>query len=245
MHSNGAPVVDLGNDITACDGAEVILTPGGQYASYTWSTSATTPSITVTASQSYDVLVTDINGCSGTDTAAVTLVTPPVVSLGNDTVVCAEDAGGLLTLDAGTFNNYAWSTSETTQTIEVTAAGLYSVTVSNVPECAGSDEIYVVFDNCVNVSAEEIEDAANARMNVYPNPNRGLFFIELDGLDGGNYKMQLVNMSGQFVRNEMISVQSGIQSRSEVDLRDIESGVYMIVIEGEKVRMDGRVIINN
>ena len=82
-------------------------------------------------------------------------------------------------------------------------------------------------------------------MNVYPNPNRGLFFIELDGLDGGNYKMQLVNMRGQFVRNEMITIQSGITSRSEVDLRDIESGIYMIAIEGDKIRMDGRVIINN
>jgi hypothetical protein len=242
---NLSPTVDLGTDITACNDAEVILTPGGQYASYTWSTTETTASITVTSSQSYNVFVTDINGCSGTDTALVTLVAPPVVSLGTDTVVCAEDAGGSLILDAGTFNNYAWSTSETTQTIEITSGGVYSVTVSDVPECAGTDEIIVVFDNCVNVSAEEIEDAANASMNVYPNPNRGLFFIELDGLDGGNYKMQLVNMRGQFVRNEMITIQSGITSRSEVDLRDIESGIYMIAIEGDKIRMDGRVIINN
>ena len=240
-----APTVDIGADITACNDAEVILTPGGQYASYTWSTTETTASIAVTSSQSYDVFVADINGCSGTDTVLVALVAPPVVSLGTDTVVCAEDAGGSLILDAGTFNNYAWSTSETTQTIEITSGGVYSVTVSDIPECAGTDEIIVVFDNCVNVSAEEIEDAANATINVYPNPSRGLFFIEFDGLDVGNYKMQLVNMRGQFVRNEMITIQSGITSRSEVDLRDIESGIYMIVVEGDKIRMDGRVIINN
>jgi len=240
---NQAPIVSLGDDVSACEGSEVILTPGGQYASYTWSTGDNTPSITATAIQSYDVFVVDVNGCSGSDTVNVNFVTPPVVNLGPDTIVCAEDAGGSLVLDAGSFSNYAWSTSESTQTIEVTSDGVYSVTVSNAPECFGSDDIIVVFDNCINVSAEELEDAANASMNIYPNPNRGLFFLELDGLGAGNYKMQLVNMNGQIVKNEMINIQSGVLSRNEVDLRTIESGVYLIVVEGDSIRMDGRVII--
>ena len=149
---NIAPVVSLGADITACNGSEVILTPGGQYASYFWTTGATTPSLTATLNQAYDVQVTDFNGCAGSDTALVTFVAPPVVNLGLDTLVCTDDGAASLVLDAGTgFTNYAWSTTETTQSIEITSGGVYSVTVSAVPECVGSDQIIVVFDDCIHV----------------------------------------------------------------------------------------------
>ena len=240
---NTSPIVSLGDDITACDGSEVILTPGGQFSSYAWNTTATTNSVTATASQTYIVTVTDINGCSGLDSALVTFVTPPVVDLGPDTVVCTDDGGTTLTLDAGAFSTYDWSTSETTQTIEITSGGTYGVTVSDIPECAGSDEIIVVFDNCVNVSAEEIAGQDAPGMNIFPNPNRGQFTVETTGLEGGKYQVQLMAINGQIVMNNQIAIQTGVSSRDEIDLRDIDRGVYILVIQGETVRMDTRVII--
>ena len=241
---NIAPVVSLGADITACNGSEVILTPGGQYASYFWTTGATTPSLTATLNQAYDVQVTDFNGCAGSDTALVTFVAPPVVNLGLDTLVCTDDGAASLVLDAGTgFTNYAWSTTETTQSIEITSGGVYSVTVSAVPECVGSDQIIVVFDDCIHVSSEEIEGMVEPSISIYPNPNRGQFIIEAEGLEAGNYQIQLMSINGQIVSNQQISIQSGVTSRNEMDLTNASKGVYILIIKGDKIRMDSRVII--
>lgn len=66
----------------------------------------------------------------------------PVVKLGNDTTIMC---GQTLTLDAKNPGfNYLWSTGATTKTINVTAAGDYSVNVTNpVSGCFTSDTIHI------------------------------------------------------------------------------------------------------
>ncbi len=130
--------LSLGSDITAC-GSTVLSLPGS-YSTYLWSTSATTSTLTVTASGTYDVVVTDAAGCSGADTINVTINPFPVVSLGNDSVsICG---GNAILLDAqNPGSSYLWSTSETTQTISITQTGVYSVTVTNGFGCSAGDFI--------------------------------------------------------------------------------------------------------
>ena len=63
----------------------------------------------------------------------------PLVSLGSDTNLCD---GANITLDAGNPGlSYLWSTNETTQTINVTTSGTYSVVVTSPYACTGSDTI--------------------------------------------------------------------------------------------------------
>lgn len=62
------------------------------------------------------------------------------VDLGPDQTICGTAA----TLDAGNpGRTYEWSTGETTQTIEVTTAGTYSVTVSGGNGCCAIDEVVI------------------------------------------------------------------------------------------------------
>ncbi len=67
--------------------------------------------------------------------------TPPVVNLGADTTICQ---GTTLTLNAGntTGATYAWSNGASTQTLAVTTAGTYYVTVTQ-GACITSDTIVV------------------------------------------------------------------------------------------------------
>jgi len=62
------------------------------------------------------------------------------IDLGADTTAC-----GSITLDAGTFNNYAWNTGNTTQTISVVSSGIYSVTATS-GSCSSSDTINVTIN---------------------------------------------------------------------------------------------------
>jgi uncharacterized repeat protein (TIGR01451 family)/gliding motility-associated-like protein len=144
---NPKPVVNLGADTTQC-GGNITLNAGNSGSSYLWSTGATTQTINVTTTGSYAVKVTNGSGCIATDTITVTFTSDLDVQLGSDTAKC----GGIVTLNAGfSGSTYVWSTGATTQTINVTGSGTYSVTVTNGFGCIGKDTINVTFQSTLNV----------------------------------------------------------------------------------------------
>ncbi len=129
------------SDTTLCAGQTQTLTAtSGQ--SWIWNTGATTPSISVTQTGNYSVIVND-GACVFNDTAVVTFLPVPVVNLGTDTVLCASL--GNLVLDAANPGlSYSWSTGATTQTIAPTAPGTYWVVVNN-GSCTNADSILITF----------------------------------------------------------------------------------------------------
>lgn len=70
IEKNEAPVVNLGNDTSICEG-ELLLNAPSELRSYNWSTGAQSASITVTEAGTYSVTVTDANGCTGTDAITI------------------------------------------------------------------------------------------------------------------------------------------------------------------------------
>ena len=86
-----------------------------------------------------------VTGCCETARTAVTatVIPLPVVDLGPD--VCAQ---GSTTLDAGAgFVGYLWSTTESTQTINVSTAGFYWVEVTDATTCTNRDTVQVAVVN--------------------------------------------------------------------------------------------------
>jgi hypothetical protein len=123
----------LGLDTSHC-GTGLILN-AGNYSNYSWSTGDTTSKITVDTSGNYSVTVTNVSGCQASDTIQVTINTLPTVSLGNDTTQC----GGSITLDAGSFSSYSWSTGATSSTISVSTSGSYNVLATDANGCQDRD----------------------------------------------------------------------------------------------------------
>lgn len=133
--------VDLGNDTILCAGQSVVLDAGNTGLNFMWNTGVTTQTLTVSTSGVYSVMVMEGN-CMAMDTVEVIVLPELTVDLGADTTVvfCI----GSLTLDAGTSGMmYMWSTGATTQTIEVTASGTYSVMITNLGGCMVMDTINV------------------------------------------------------------------------------------------------------
>ncbi len=133
---NPLPIANAGADQDICTGASAILSASGG-SIYIWSTGSTTSSISVTpgGTSTYTVTVTDANGCSFADNVQVIVHAPPVVSLSNQTI-CFPDT---VLLDPGAVGtSYTWSTGATTQSIDVTNTGSYSVTVTNAFGCSSS-----------------------------------------------------------------------------------------------------------
>jgi hypothetical protein len=124
-----AAIITAGGPTTFCAGGSVTLSAGAA-TSYLWSTGATTQSISATASGDYTVTTTSAAGCTATSAATTVTVTPlPVATImaSGPTTFCA---GGSVTLTASSGTSYLWSNGATTQSIDVTSSGNYSVTVS-------------------------------------------------------------------------------------------------------------------
>jgi gliding motility-associated-like protein len=122
-------------DTTLCIGQNLTLKANVSGASYNWSTGATTESITVNTTGLYWV---DIRAglCQVRDTMIAKFIPLPIVDLPVSLDLCPND---VIKLDAGNpGSTYHWSTGATTQSILVSAAGHYVVTVSN-GKCIGKD----------------------------------------------------------------------------------------------------------
>ncbi|MBW8050132.1 MAG: T9SS type A sorting domain-containing protein [Cytophagales bacterium] len=72
---NSLPTVNLGADTIICNSCSITLDASAGFSSYDWSTGETTPTITVDSTATYIVQITDTNGCSATDSIAVTIST--------------------------------------------------------------------------------------------------------------------------------------------------------------------------
>ena len=134
------PNVNLGADLSRCSDPfipAVILNPGLPNSFiYEWSTSETTPSISVNNRGQYFVKVTDnMSTCSKSDTLEITQNSVPLASLSN-AQFCEGDS---VLLDPGNnFTTYKWSDNSVDSTLKVKSAGVYWVVVKNAAGCTDS-----------------------------------------------------------------------------------------------------------
>lgn len=122
-----------------CNGQAVNLSTTVPFSSYTWSTSATSSSINVSVAGPYSVITQDVNGCM--DTASTNVIASNItVNISGDSILCP---GEITTLTAGGGSGYTWNTSATTNSINVSTPGNYSVMSTNANGCSDSDTITV------------------------------------------------------------------------------------------------------
>jgi gliding motility-associated-like protein len=144
---NEIPIAVITGDSEFCEGGNVTLTASGG-STYKWSTAGnpTTKDIVVSQATTVSVQVTDVNGC--TDTAEKTIIknNNPAAEI---TGVFAFCQGTKTTLSATGGEKYKWSdaASTTTQTIDITAAGTITVTVTDGNGCSSTDSKVVVKNN--------------------------------------------------------------------------------------------------
>jgi PKD repeat protein len=133
------PVVNIGGTGAFCAGNSTTLDAGAGYTSYDWSTLDSTQSLVVGTAGAYSVVVTDSNGCAGSDSISVIENANPIVSIGADTTICGGDN---IILDPGAgYMQYNWSTLDSSQFISAGSAGAYSVMVTDSNGCVGADSI--------------------------------------------------------------------------------------------------------
>jgi PKD repeat protein len=168
-----APPVDLGTDTIFnkfCVSAT--LAPiGGCYASYIWSTGATTASINVTGLGTYWVRATDAFGYTSSDTIRVR---PQITfnQLSSPAFLCAGDSLVWNTGYPAAGFQFTWSNSaNTTPSLSIKTPGTYSVTIRDAFNCTfSSAPVQVVVDQFPTTSlGADTSFCAGNRLNfIYP-----------------------------------------------------------------------------
>ncbi len=132
---SATPTVAITGTSNLCSGNPVVLT-GATATNYTWSTGATTNTISVTppvGNTTYTL--TGANGvCTATTAITVTVTATPTLAVNSASICSGQSA----VLTAATANTYTWNTGATTNTISVTppvGTNTYTVTGDNGNGC--------------------------------------------------------------------------------------------------------------
>jgi gliding motility-associated-like protein len=143
---NALPVVTAtaNGATTFCQGGSVTINAAGA-ATYVWSNGATTPSITLNASEVVTVTGTTVDGCSSVSNAISVVVNPlPTATItSTGSTACL---GSSVTLTANGGATYSWSNGSTNQSITVTAGNTYTVTVTSAAGCTSTASETVTFN---------------------------------------------------------------------------------------------------
>ncbi|MFT4753114.1 MAG: gliding motility-associated-like protein [Salibacteraceae bacterium] len=169
------PIVNLGSDVTACDGDAFYVDAYNVNAAYVWRDGSTNFNLLINQADTFWVDVT-INNCHSYDTVIYSYNPIPVIDLGNDTIVCFPDS---ILLDASYVGaSYVWQDNSVDSTFEVSTQGTYSVKVTSV-NCVFSDTILVTL---------QAKPDANLGNDTLICPNT--FFTKGNAVPGATYLWQ-------------------------------------------------------
>jgi hypothetical protein len=143
------------SNLSLCNGGAYKLSVLQNGGTYTWSTGATEPVITVASSGVYSVTVTDSLGFSAYSEVYVDLsiLETPITMEGNMT-----KPGDKIIIDAIPGFSYQWSNGEVTPFITVTKPDLYYVIITDEENCS-------ITSNPLIVAPRSIDTAINLNDN--------------------------------------------------------------------------------
>ena len=181
---------------------------------YLWSTGGATNNVINLAVGNYSVTVTDLNGCTATNSVVITEPATPIQTFSlitnvlcfglntGDAAVIASGGTGVLT--------YVWNTGATTTTITNLVSGPYSVTVTDGSGCIAIATVVITQPATpVQVSIASTNVSCNGGNNGTATAtgsggtgalsylwNTGAVVSNLSNLTAGNYSVTVTDLNG-------------------------------------------------
>jgi len=157
-------------------------------------------------------------------------------------VICHNS---VLTLDAGNpGSSYLWSTGETSQTISINGEEYedgnydFSVLVTLESGCENGGGITIEIKDCTSID----ENQQLVNISVFPNPNKGIFNVQLNTKNSQSILLSIMNLSGMIVyESENLEIKDS--HSMQIDLSNIANGVYSIFVIGENGTTEKKVIL--
>jgi gliding motility-associated-like protein len=164
----GTPLITLiGLTNISCNGGsngiiDISVTSGGGFYTFLWSNGVTTEDLFNVTAGTYTVTVTDLSGCSSTDTYFTVEPTALQLIVNKENATCGV-ANGIASISVqggiGPYL-YLWSDGSTTDTISALSPGIYTVTVTDFSNCSSSTSVLVNNINAPIVTSNSLKSVS-------------------------------------------------------------------------------------
>lgn len=135
------PLPVILGDTSLCEGGASTFSLSLPYDTYDWRGGISSSTLTVDQAGTYFVMVTNANGCAGSDTVVVAEFPNPTLDLPGSEAYCAGDS--LMLAAPQTYDSFTWNTGSDSSSTLITQAGIYTLTVTNTFGCDAADTISV------------------------------------------------------------------------------------------------------
>lgn len=204
----------------SCSGSNgaINITPSGGTTPFTFSWTgpngftATTEDLTNLAPGTYNVTISDVNGCSTTATAIVGAGTPIVFNPSITNVSCAGRRDGAISINptGATPFTFSWSNGQTVQNLQNIGFGSYTVTATDANGCIWTATYTITQPSTLTSSLVKIDDT-DADVNI------------------GNGSIDLTVSGGTFPYTYSWTGPNGFTATTQ-DLTALKYGRYDVVI---------------
>ena len=183
--------------------------------SYTWN------GITYTNSGVYTYTTTNANGCDSTATLTLAINGSPI------TPIITQPFATTLEVSNGPFAFYQWYRNnvalvgETSSTLNVFQAGMYSVEVTSVDGCSSKSAGFPI-------GVTGISEQALKEFKLYPNPTREVVFLQTPQQLGMDYAVELYDVQGK--RLWHVDVEKIQTNELMINMSNYTNGFYHITI---------------
>ncbi|MBN2746809.1 MAG: T9SS type A sorting domain-containing protein, partial [Bacteroidales bacterium] len=227
------PVITTSKDTVLCANQPLTLWASGAD-SVVWSSGQAGDSITInpTTSGNYILAGYNLYGCATFDTISVIVMPLPNPSFPYDSLVLNYPDSILLS--PGSFDNYLWSTGDTTPSVLFHGGmvATISVIVTDSNGCSASDSITFLVESIDDVKLQ-------IGVKIFPNPATDFLHIQMDRLVDIQ-RIEMMDMEGRMVLQRTYN--AALQ-QIKLQLPNLNKGVYILRLIGSKGVIDLKVMV--
>jgi hypothetical protein len=220
-----SPTVAVTGASAICAGNSATLTASGNVTSYDWVSGPTTANniVTPTVTASYSVTGSNLGCPSNMVVHTVTVNALPTISVATSaSIICTLPTQQTATLSATGATTYTWSNSTNGANTAVSPSVTTTYTVTGT-DANGCENMAVITQSVATCAGMENINGAAAAISVYPNPNSGVFTIEVSGAEKAD--LVITNVLGEVVLSEKLS-----QEKTQVNIEQLKNGIYFVEI---------------
>ncbi len=189
---------------------------------YIWDTTGT-----------YTDIIPNSSGYDSVLTINLTIHLLPVVNIGPDTTLCADDQI-ILYADSSLYNTYLWSMNSLLQNIMIDSTGIglaseeFWVQVTDSNGCMQYDTINITFEIC-----SDINRIFSNKIFGYPNPTSDRITIQTEGVES----IKVYDVAGKKIQDFQ-----NVEDLHIIDLSSKPKGIYIIKVITKKQTITRKLI---
>ena len=240
-----------GSVILCNQDSTVLIADSGAAYNYAWFKNnlqllnETSYSLTAGKTGLYYAVISDTNSCQQTTDTVIITKTPEAETVFlTDSIICPATDTVVISANSGVGLNYQWFKDglllpgETTITYAATAAGLYTVKVSDLAGCSHLSQTAAVA-GCVGLNTL----SSKSRLQVYPNPVMNELYVSFDNNNEKSVVIGIIDVTGRQLTLKNVNTTAGVNTIT-IATAALPKGVYQLTLKGLKINYTSRFIKN-